>query len=93
MPRKRRNDDPPMRLVCVFALRKGIEDTPELLLAWDEFCIEENPEGFDEQRERVIRECGDDLAAVGDISVEVDMGQIAAILRPAGHVEGTVVTR
>lgn len=90
---KAKPSDPPMRLLCVFALRKDVEDTPELLLAWDEFCADSNYEGFEQERERVIRACGDDLAAVGDIEIEVDMGKIVGILKPSGNVEGKVVAK
>lgn len=37
-----------MRVVCLFGERRGYEgDMPELMVAWDEYCIDANPEGFE----------------------------------------------
>ena len=47
-----------MDVATLWIRRKG-EDTPELLTAWDGWCIEANWEGWE-------KDCKERLAAVGD---------------------------
>jgi hypothetical protein len=36
-----------IEIVSLWGLRRGNEEgVPELMVAWDEFCMEDNPEGF-----------------------------------------------
>ncbi len=51
-----------MIVKCLFATRKGNEDgLPELLMAWDEWTVENNEPGFRLACEDAMRMMGDEL--------------------------------
>ena len=53
-----------MRITILLGQRKiDPESVPEVMAAWDEYCIEENPEGWDDECEKAKRSWGDDLLA------------------------------
>lgn len=70
------------------------EYAPELLVAWDEYCMDENGEGYDEEVKAAIERNGGlgpgkGLAAVREITIEVPDGAIEkAFATPV--IEGTI---
>lgn len=50
-----------MILHTLWGTRKGEAD-PELMVAWDEYSVDGNRQGFAEDCERAIKSWGDDLA-------------------------------
>jgi len=65
---------------------------PELMVAWDEFCMDANSEGFDKVCAEEIKSWGDDLEAHRYITLQVDANKIdAAFAVPA--LTATVVLR
>lgn len=50
-----------MRITCLFGQRKSQPEAIELMTAWDEYCIDNNPEGFEEDCERAKKSWGDEL--------------------------------
>lgn len=62
---------------------------PELMVAWDEFCIDAYPEGFTHECDEVRASWADDLAAWRMVDIQVKLDQVeAAFLRPV--IEGDV---
>lgn len=59
-----------MIIKTMWGLRRN-ESTPELMEAWDELCVEENPEGFTEACEKRRQEWGSDVKNVRFIDLEV----------------------
>jgi hypothetical protein len=55
------------------------EYAPELLLAWDEYTLDDNWDGWVEARDASIAELGSELAAHREIIVEVDDDAIDAL--------------
>lgn len=51
-----------MEIQTLWIMRKDA-DNPELLEAWDEFTIEDNPEGFHEACQRALASAGEDVEA------------------------------
>lgn len=49
---------------------------PEVLVCWDEFCVDENPEGFHKACDAAREEHGRDMAATRVIEVEIDQGKL-----------------
>lgn len=60
-----------MQIKTLWITRK-YSDSPELLVAQDEYGMDENPEWFNEQAERELGSVGDDLAAARVIMLEVN---------------------
>lgn len=67
------------------------DDFPELMVAWDEFCVDGNPEGYAEDKKKAIESWGDDLAAQREIVISVPTDQIEAAFR-APTIQGNVGT-
>ena len=81
-----------MNIEALFGLRKGFEnDYAELMVAWDEYSIESNPDGWDDQCAAAMASWGDDLAQHRIITITVDDGSISALFGPA-QVTGIVTT-
>jgi len=59
----------------MWGVRHGYNN-PELMVAWDELCVDENPEGFDDDCERSRKSWGEDLKAERFIDIVVDVQQI-----------------
>lgn len=74
-----------MKIKMLFAQRKcsyNGEFAPELLLAVDEFCHDENPDYFSEEGEKQIRAMGDACESHGVIEVDIAGVDIAKVLKP-----------
>lgn len=75
------------------------EGISEVLGAWDEYCVEENPDGFqyavDQARAGVVSASNKsgDFVNVAVVTVTVNSAQIAKILTPPNKVMGTVITQ
>ncbi len=56
----------------MYADGQVVEKVSRLIDAWDEYTIEENPEGFEQARERELQCCqltiGDAIRIVGEIN-------------------------
>ncbi len=79
-----------MIIHCLFIVRDGAP-IPELLVAWDEFMVEENLQGWE-------KDCRDTLAAVGSevqrsayIDIRVDGVELEKRLVYASELDGAVV--
>lgn len=61
----------------LWGTRKGFgPEYAELMVAWDEYCIDANPEGFDADCEKAIASWGDDVEAARFITIRVDRDAI-----------------
>lgn len=66
-----------IEIVTLWGLRRGNEEgVPELMVAWDEFCMEDNPEGFGDDCDRAREAWGTDLVADRIIHIRVPMTAI-----------------
>ena len=67
-----------MILRCLFIQRYDDNQAPELIVAWDEFSIEENPDGF-------LQQCNEELANIGPVAghayFDIDLGDYDKIRR------------
>lgn len=71
-----------MQIEMLFASRKHDKDTPELVVAWDEYSVDNNPEGwFDAQREG-LASWGDDLYRSTVIRVDIPLSAVQYVLNP-----------
>ena len=70
-----------MTIETFWALRKG-ERTPELLTAWDEFTIDQNPQGWEDDKRRGAEAIGDDAAGFRSITLVVLASDIADAFTP-----------
>ncbi len=61
-----------MKLLTLWATRKDFEGhVPELLVAWDEHCVDNFPEGFEADCKKALDAMGDDLAEYRRINIYV----------------------
>lgn len=72
-----------MKVHILFGVRK--EDYPgqygtEARLAWDEYCIEENPEGWAKAVEEERKLVGDDMQAMKVVVLDVDEDRIRKLV-------------
>lgn len=70
-----------MKLYIIFGQTKqGLIDdlVPEAIGVWDEYCLENNPEGFDEEFEKHVN--GDQYERVRTAVIEVDGKAISDLL-------------
>lgn len=76
-----------MKIHTLWGWRKN-EDTPELMVAWDEISVDGWHEGFDEAIKHEIECWGSDLYAHRFIDLEVDLDEVAkAFQTPQLNVE------
>lgn len=72
-----------MILHCLFICRKGQESNPELLLAWDEYSVDENVEGFEQARTEALKSCQSEIAVTSMVYVEVPDQELLDAIHPA----------
>lgn len=74
-----------MKIHVLFAQRKESypgEYGPEVLLAWDEFSVDENPDGFDEAVRETAKKNAGEMSAIRLVALEVDQHAIRELLVP-----------
>lgn len=80
-----------MTLTCLFGTRKSEPtNAPELMVAWDEYCIDENREGFDEECETARKSWGSDLDQWRIIDIEIDEDLLRSRFE-GNQLEGTLL--
>jgi hypothetical protein len=79
-----------MKIIALFGIRAYAPDLPELLVAWDEYSVDENGAGWEDAKAEATAEIGDELLTHAVIKIDVDEVSILSILRPIGTVKGTV---
>jgi hypothetical protein len=66
-----------MNVATLWIKRKDFEDdAPELVVAWDEYCIEENWTGWRDNCARVLADIGDQVAAFRFINIQIASEEI-----------------
>jgi hypothetical protein len=83
-----------MNLHILFGHRKESyegEYTPEPLLCWSEFEVDDNPEGFDADVLKTLKERGTDFEVTRLILIRVNGDAITRILRQPPVLAGEVV--
>lgn len=60
-----------MIVKSLWITRKSEPEYPELLEAWDEYSIDQNPEGFEEACDEAIKAVGTDVEAIRYIDMFV----------------------
>lgn len=61
-----------MKTVALFGQRKSEHNLIELMVAWDEYCVDAYQEGFEEECEKAKESWGDDLAQWRIVEIEID---------------------
>jgi hypothetical protein len=82
-----------MRLYVLFGQRKEDYDGqygPEALVCWDEFCVDENPDGFDEACEEYLAEHGDEFVATRVILIDIDGDKVRDCLVGVPTIKGKI---
>lgn len=85
-----------MKLFILFGQRKQRyegEYAPEALTVWDEYAVDENPGGFEEDIEATKKKHGGDkeFSSFKVIAVNVNGDKIAALLNDTPEVDATSV--
>lgn len=80
-----------MKIFATFANRKHDPELIELVDAWDEFCFDENPTGFEDSKAAALGSWGDDLLRWVTVEIDVEAAGIYDALMPVsiqarGHV-------
>ena len=70
----------------VWATRKHEPETPELVTAWDEFSVDDNPSGFREDVVDRLASWGSDLKDHREIDIRVPLEFIRGAFRPVAIV-------
>jgi len=71
-----------MDIYTLWGIRRGFEnDAPELMVAWDEYGVENNNDGYEAAKAKEIALWGDELVASREIRVLVDINDIDAAFR------------
>lgn len=81
-----------MRITCLLGIRKSHPDgVPEVMVAWDEYCIDSYPEGFEEECEKAKKSWGTDLLAHRLVNIKVSESDLCAAFETP-EISGTVET-
>jgi hypothetical protein len=83
-----------MDLHILFIQRKESypgECAPEALVVWDEYSVDENPEGFENAIKLSLAGQGSDVAAHRVIRVRVDQERIHKLLVKVPTVDGSII--
>lgn len=80
-----------MKLYVLFGQRKE-QYAPEALLCWEEYSVDENPDGWEEavEAEKAKALKSEDFSALRVITVAVDGNKIARLLNDTPAVTGTI---
>ncbi len=83
-----------MKLYVMFGQRKESypgEYAPEALLCWDEFCVDENPQGFEDACAAAEQEATkNDIVRTKIMAINVDGHKISRLLNETPEIEGKV---
>lgn len=71
-----------MKIYATFANRKYDPENVELIDAWDEYCFDENPSGFEKSKASAIASWGDDLLRWVTVEIDVEAAEIYEALMP-----------
>jgi hypothetical protein len=74
-----------MKIIATFANRKHDPEVVELVTAWDEYSVDENMSGWQEDKVKSLASWGDDL--LNSVDVEIELGPHATDLIEA-HLSG-----
>lgn len=66
-----------MRIETLWGTRKDFEHSPELMVAWDENCLDGWREGFEDECEKARESWGDQLAEWRLITIEIPASHVA----------------
>lgn len=80
-----------MKIFATFANRKHDPEDVELVDAWDEYSVDENPGGFSDSRTAALNSWGSDLFRWVTVEIDVEAADIYEALDPVsvttrGHV-------
>jgi hypothetical protein len=78
-----------MNIYALFITRPD-EESPELLVAWDEYTVDAAPEEWDEARANALEAVGNDVQSQALVTIKVSETEILKLLHPSGVVEGRV---
>ncbi len=67
--------------VAMLWIKRKNEDTPELLTAWDGYCIEANWEGWEEDCRKSLEAVGSDVEAKRFLNVHIDDNKLLEFFR------------
>lgn len=77
-------------LHTLWGLRRGFEDgTPELMVAWDEYCVDNYAEGYENEKQEAIDSWKDDLVAHRELRISVPIDQVESAFR-VNTIEGSI---
>ncbi len=68
-----------MKIYCLFGQRKCLypgQHAPELLEAWDEYSVEENPEGFAQAMQKAREENQEDMVSIAPYCISINEERI-----------------
>lgn len=78
-----------MEIYTVWGVRKVSPEEPELVTAWDEYSVDNNPEGYDEDVRRGLASWGDDLLTFRAIRISIPDSAVQAAFGST-MIEGSV---
>ena len=79
-------------ITTTWANRKYDPHTPELVCAWDEYSIDNNYDGWVEDKQKALNSWGEDLLSHVDIVIYVPFEVVDQALNPASvKINATVV--
>ncbi len=81
-----------MKLHILFGQRKQSyegEYAPEVLTCWDEYAVDENPEGYEADIAKMREKYGSEMSAM-EVIIKIDGDKIVRLLNKAPEIEGTV---
>lgn len=58
---------------------------PEAILCWDEYCVNENPDGFDQAVEKAKRDYHDDSAGFAMTRISIDGDKVREMCLQTDH--------
>ncbi len=83
-----------MILKALFGQRKCRyegEYAPELLVCWDEYCIDENPTEFEKEIEQTKKDLKEDFTSFVVVDIVVDNNAIKSFLNKNPVIKGKII--
>ena len=73
-----------MKIICLFGERKSVLPRAEpglieLMVAWDEYCVDANSEGFEEDCKKAKESWGSDLAQWREVHITIDENKLQGL--------------
>jgi len=80
-----------VRIYALFIIRNGLDEYPELAVAWDDASVDNWYEGWESAQQKALDSIGSDLQSSAVVYIDIPESKVIEALHPTVVVKGEVV--